>query len=124
MTISKIEGKLALRMVQNADIKLDKVFVPEKNKLHYALNFEKSANLVLLESRLGVAACACGMAIGVYEDCLKYCLQRKQFRRPIARFQLVQERLSRMLANCEFMLSLLLFTGKKIDEGGQKLEMG
>ena len=44
LTCTKIEGKMALRMVQNADIKLDNVFVPDRNKLEHALNFEKSLN--------------------------------------------------------------------------------
>jgi alkylation response protein AidB-like acyl-CoA dehydrogenase len=77
LTTTKMEGKMALRMVQNADIKLENVFVPDKNKLEKALDFEKSLNQVLNESRLGVAWACAGVAIGAYERCLKYCLQRK-----------------------------------------------
>ena len=70
---------MALRMVQNADIKLENVFVPDANKLQYALNFEKSANKVLLESRLGVGLACTGISCGAYEACLEYCLKRNQF---------------------------------------------
>merc|ERR1712039_717759 len=49
--------------------------------------------------------------------------ERKQFGRPIARFQLVQERLSRMLANCEFMLSMLRQMTLRHD-AGDKIKNG
>ena len=77
MTITKIEGKMALRMVQNADITFENVFIPEKNKLAYAQNFDKSANVVLNESRFGVGLQCAGMAVGAYEASLEYCLKRK-----------------------------------------------
>lgn len=63
----KIEGKMSLRMVENADIKLNSCFVPNHNKLTYATNFEKSTGAVLLSSRIGVAAGISGLACGAYE---------------------------------------------------------
>jgi glutaryl-CoA dehydrogenase len=63
-----------------------------------------------------VAWMAAGNAVGAYEAALKYSLQRVQFGRPIAKFQLVQERLSRMLANCEFMLSNLVHLSIQFDK--------
>lgn len=113
LTTTKIEGKMSLRITQNADITLDKVFVPTKNKLTYATNFEKSANSVLLSSRVGIGWASAALASGAYERCLKYCLERKQFGRPIAKFQLIQERLSRMLANCESSIAMLVHVTKK-----------
>ena len=50
---------------------------------------------------------ACGIAAGAYEAAIKYTTQRQQFGRPIAKFQLIQERLSRMMANTEFTMSHL-----------------
>jgi glutaryl-CoA dehydrogenase len=44
---------------------------------------------------------------GVYEAAIKYTTQREQFGRPIAKFQLIQERLSRMMCNVEFTISHL-----------------
>jgi hypothetical protein len=41
-------------MVQNAHLKFENVFIPSKNKLTKATDFEKSAGRVLLSSRLGV----------------------------------------------------------------------
>lgn len=64
-----------------------------------------------------VAWMAAGVSCGAYEAAIKYCLERVQFGRPIAKFQLIQERLSRMLANCEFMLSHLAHVSQRFDEG-------
>ena len=50
-----------------------------------------------------------------YELAIKYALERKQFGKPIAQFQLTQEKLSRMLANCEFMFSTLIDASQRID---------
>jgi alkylation response protein AidB-like acyl-CoA dehydrogenase len=58
-------------------MKFENVFVPTKNKLTKATNFEKSTGQVLLASRLGVAWFITASAAGAYESCLKYCLERK-----------------------------------------------
>ena len=121
---SKIEGKMGLRMTQNADLKFDNVFIPMSNKLEFATDFEKSTKPVLLKSRIGTGWIAAGGAAGAYELCLKYCLERKQFGKPIAAFQLNQERLSRMLANCELSLSLLIKLNSALDNGDFKVKMG
>lgn len=85
----KIQNKYSLRAVQNAHITLKDVFVPDANKLAKATNFTQGLNAVLETSRLAIAWVACGVAAGAYEAALKYCLERKQFGRPIAQFQLI-----------------------------------
>lgn len=102
---SKIEGKYSLKSVQNASIKLENVFVPECNRLENCIDFTMSTADMLNQSRLYVAWIATGIAAGAYEAALKYTLKRQQFGKPIAQFQLVQERLSRMLALVECMIS-------------------
>jgi len=102
-------------MVQNAHITMKNVFVPDNNKLTHATNFAKGTNVILESSRLGVAWIAAGIACGAYEAALKYTLKRKQFGRPIAKFQLVQEKLSRMLALCEMMVSHLVKVSQMMD---------
>jgi len=72
-----MEGKLSLKMVQNADITLEDVFVPDFYKLTKAESFEKSTNQILMTSRLGVAWMIAGAATGAYETCLRYCLGRE-----------------------------------------------
>lgn len=88
LSTSRIENKYSLRMVQNADIELKDVFVPDRNKLKYAQNFLVSTNKILTQSRLSVGFLGCGIGIGAYEAALKYTLKRKQFGKPIAQFQL------------------------------------
>lgn len=92
-------------------------FVPDHNKLTHAKDFATGTNAILEASRLVVAWMACGLATGAYENALKYTLKRKQFGRPIAKFQLIQERLSRMLSNCEFCLSHLINLSQRFDRG-------
>ncbi|CDW82667.1 acyl-coenzyme a oxidase peroxisomal-like [Stylonychia lemnae] len=112
----KIENKYALRMTQNADITLDNVFVPDNNKLAKAKDFS-SANLILEHSRVGVAWTATANAVGAYEASLRYVMQRKQFGKQIAAFQATQLKLSKMLGQCELMLSLCMRLSQLVDQG-------
>jgi glutaryl-CoA dehydrogenase len=97
-TATKMRDKIALRVVQNAQITLDGVRVPEANRLQEASSFRDTAAVLRL-TRAGVAWQAVGCARGAYEHALAYAGQRSQFGRPIAGFQLVQDLLVRMLAN-------------------------
>jgi glutaryl-CoA dehydrogenase len=94
----KIDNKIALRVVQNALIRLEDVRVPEENRLQNANSFRDTA-AVLLMTRAGVAWMAVGCALGAYENALAYAKRRQQFGRPIGGFQLVQDLLVRMLGN-------------------------
>ncbi len=98
LTTEKIEGKVALRSVQNALITLDGVRVPESHRLQNASSFRDTARVLRL-TRAGVAWSSVGCAVGAYEAAREYAMEREQFGRPIAGFQLVQDLLSKMLAN-------------------------
>ncbi len=95
---SKQQDKIALRVVQNAQITLDGVRVPEANRLQRADSFKDTAAVLRL-TRAGVAWQATGCARGAFEHALAYARQREQFGRPIAGFQLVQDLLVKMLSN-------------------------
>ncbi len=94
----KMRNKIALRVVQNAEITLDNVRVLEEDRLQQATTFRDTAKVLRL-TRAGVAWQATGCARGAYEHALAYAKQREQFGRPIAGFQLVQDLLVRMLSN-------------------------
>jgi len=94
----KMRNKIALRVVQNAEITLDNVRVLEANRLQQAASFRDTAGVLRL-TRAGVAWMAAGCARGAYEHALAYARERQQFGRPIAGFQLVQDLLVRMLSN-------------------------
>ncbi|MCX4571819.1 acyl-CoA dehydrogenase family protein [Streptomyces sp. NBC_01571] len=97
-TATKIENKMALRIVQNADIVLEGCRVPEANRLQNANTFKDTAN-ILRQTRSGVAWQAVGVMFGAYEIALQYAKEREQFGRPIGGFQLVQDLLVKMLGN-------------------------
>jgi glutaryl-CoA dehydrogenase len=115
-TATKIEGKLALRAIWQAHIRLEDVFVPEENVLPGARTFKDTAR-VLLATRLGVAWSAVGHATACYETAVQYAKQRKQFGRPLAASQIVQERLARMLSELATM-QLMVVQMTRLDEDG------
>ncbi|SHL39443.1 acyl-CoA dehydrogenase family protein [Streptomyces yunnanensis] len=111
-----ITGKTALRCVQNAQISLTDVRVPAENRLADVHTF-RDTEKVLLASRFCVAWEAIGAAIAGYETALAYAKQRKQFGIPLAAFQLIQYRLSRMLADITDMLCMQYRLSQLMDEG-------
>src|SRR3954452_14139489 len=105
-TATKIERKMALRTVQNADIILEDCRVPDTHKLT-SKGFRDTAEL-LRRTRAGVAWQAVGIMMGAYEHALAYTKSRKQFGQPIASYQLVQDLLVRMLGNLTTSMGLVV----------------
>ncbi|MCP1994980.1 acyl-CoA dehydrogenase family protein [Flavobacterium sp. HSC-61S13] len=104
--VEKIKGKMALRIVQNGLITLSDCLVEEKDRLQNANSFKDTAK-VLQKTRAGVAWMAVGCARGAYENALDYTRKRKQFGKPIASFQLIQNHLVEMLSNLTAMQTLV-----------------
>jgi len=113
---TKIENKIALRTVQNADIVLTGVRVPEADRLQNANTFKDTAK-VLRQTRSGVAWEAVGVMLAAYEIALNYSKERRQFGRPIAKFQLVQDLLVRMLGNVTGALGMCVRLAQLQDTG-------
>jgi glutaryl-CoA dehydrogenase len=97
-----ITGKTALRSSWQAEIELIDVAVPVENKLAGCHSF-KDVGKVLTSTRYTVAWRALGLAMAAYELARDHALEREQFGKPIASFQLVQDKLSRMLAEVTTM---------------------
>ncbi|MCW2646614.1 MAG: glutaryl-CoA dehydrogenase [Pseudonocardiales bacterium] len=112
----KIEGKGSLRAVWQAEIALTDVRVPESNRLPGANTF-KDTGRVLAGTRNSVAWGALGHATAAYEIAMNYCSERIQFGKPLVSFQIVQERLVRMLAEVCSMQLYCLRLGRLIEEG-------
>lgn len=106
-TATKIDNKIALRTVQNADIVLDGCRVPEADRLQHADSFADTAH-ILRRTRSGVAWQAVGVMLAAYRIARDYAVQREQFGRPIAKFQLVQDHLVRMLGNATACLGMVV----------------
>jgi glutaryl-CoA dehydrogenase len=97
-----IEGKGAARSVWQADVQLEDVRVPAEALLPGAHSF-KDAGRVLTATRSTAAWAALGHAVAAYDAALTYTRQRRQFGRPLCSFQIVQDRLVKMLAEVTAM---------------------
>lgn len=112
-----IKGKMGKRAVWQPDIYLEDVRVPAGNKLEGANSF-KDTNKVLTATRGGVAWEAIGHAIAAYEAALQYAKERVQFGKPIASFQLIQNKLANMLAEITNM-QLMTYRLSQLQEQGK-----
>ncbi|MDJ0377111.1 acyl-CoA dehydrogenase family protein [Cryobacterium sp. PH31-L1] len=106
-TAEAIENKIALRIVQNATITLENVVVAERDRLPGATSF-RDTNRLLTNSRVWVGWQTVGLQFAAYDHALRYALERQQFGKPIASFQLVQEKLVRILENATMSLGLMV----------------
>jgi glutaryl-CoA dehydrogenase len=114
--IRSIENKIALRIMPNADVELDAVLVAEADRLQQVHGW-RDVSAMLARMRSGVAWIATGLQAGALEAALDYASQREQFGRPVAGFQLVQEKLARMLGNLAASLSLVIELSRHEDAG-------
>jgi glutaryl-CoA dehydrogenase len=92
----EMKGKLSLRASVTGEIILQDVFVPEKNRLPNT-NGLKSPLMCLNQARYGIAWGVLGAAMECYATALEYSLSRIQFDRPIASYQITQEKFVWML---------------------------
>ena len=115
-THRRIDGKGSLRAVWQAEITLSGVRVPEENRLPGANSFRDTAR-VLAGTRNAVAWAALGHATAAYEAAVAYCRQRQQFGKPLVSFQIVQDKLVKMLAEVCSMQLYCLRLGRLIEEG-------
>lgn len=114
--VEKMQDKMALRIVQNGLITLTNCEVDEEDRLQNANSFKDTAK-VLKMTRAGVAWQAVGCARGAYESALNYTRTRKQFGKPIAAYQLIQNHLVEMLSNLTAMQTLCFRLSQLQDQG-------
>lgn len=115
---TKIEDKIALRSVQNADIVLTEVRVPESMRLQRIRSFREVATVLRL-TRCEVAWQAVGVAVGAYEAALAYAQQREQFGKRIVAHQLIQDLLVRSLSNITASIAICSRASAMQDAGEQ-----
>ena len=111
-----IGGKGAAPAIWQAQISLDGVRVPEASRLPGAERFRDTGR-VLVTTRTTCAWGALGHAVGAYDAALTYSKQRSQFGKPLCSFQIVQERLVRMLADVTGMQLYCMQLARLEDEG-------
>ena len=99
-----------------AHITLTDVPVPEANRLPQARSFKDTAR-VLAGTRNAVAWAALGHATAAYEIAIDYCTERTQFGKPLVSFQIVQDKLVKMLADVCSMQLYCLQLGRLMEQG-------
>ena len=100
-------GKASLRAVWQARITLTDVRVAEAMRLPGGNSFRDTGR-VLAGTRYAVAWGALGHATAAYDIAMAYCMERQQFGKPLVSFQLVQDKLVKMLAEiCSMQLYCL-----------------
>lgn len=119
-TATKISNKIGLRIMQNAHIVLDNVRIPENNMLPGATDFSKTNDL-LRDSRAWVGWQGAGIQLAAFDVARDYALERKQFGKELARFQLIQQPLAEILGNASASLALMAQLAQVQEDG--KLEM-
>jgi glutaryl-CoA dehydrogenase len=118
---TRIENKQALRIVQNADIVLTDVVVPESNRLENSKSFRETAAVLRL-TRAEVAWAAVGNSVGAYEAAVAYAGERIQFGKEIGSHQLVQDLLAKSLGNITSSIGVVTRVSEMLDEGTQRDE--
>jgi glutaryl-CoA dehydrogenase len=108
-------------MVQNADITLENVVVPEDLRLQNANSFRDTAKVLRL-TRAEVAWAAVGNSIGAYEAAVRYSKERVQFGKPIGSHQLVQDLLVKSLGNITASIAMVVQVSKMLDADTQRDE--
>jgi glutaryl-CoA dehydrogenase len=111
-----IEGKGSLRAIWQAQVSLEDVEVPATNRLPGASSF-KDTGRVLAGTRSTCAWAGLGHAVAAYDTALTYAKRREQFGRPLCSFQIVQDRLVKMLAEVTSMQLYCMQIGRLAERG-------
>lgn len=112
----KMEGKFSLRASDTSELSFLDCFIPEENRLPEAKGL-KAPLACLNEARYGISWGVIGAAMACYDEALNYSKERIQFDKPIAAFQLTQEKLVEMVTEITKAQLLALQVGRLKDEG-------
>ncbi|MCW4385986.1 acyl-CoA dehydrogenase family protein [Salinibacterium sp. SYSU T00001] len=115
-TATPIEPKLSMRASVQCDIELDEVRVPASAQLPEARGLRAPFSC-LNEARYGIVWGAMGAARDSFLAALRYSQERQQFGRPLAGYQLTQEKLANMVVELEKGTLLALHLGRQKDAG-------
>ena len=115
LSCPKIEGKFSLRTSNTGMIFMDNVVVPKENMLPNVKGL-KGPFSCLNNARYGISWGVLGAAEDCYVRAREYCLERKQFNRPLAANQIVQLKLTEMLSEITLGIQASLRVGRLLDE--------
>ena len=115
-TTTNIHGKMSLRASITSELFMKDVRVSDKNRLP-GVEGLKGPLSCLTQARYSIVWGTIGAAIDCYEVALSYSKDRKQFSKPIAGFQLTQQKLVNMVQEITKAQLLAIQLGKLKDEG-------
>jgi len=116
-TVGKKENKLGCRGSDTVMLHFEECRVPKENLLGKEGEGFKQMLTTLDGGRISIAAMALGLAEGAYEAALNYSQERKQFGRPLAKFQATQFKLADMLTQIEAARHLTYHASILKDQG-------
>ena len=120
-TSNNIHGKLSLRASVTSELSMVDVRVPDSSRLP---NIEglKGPLSCLTQARYGIAWGMVGAAIDCYETAVDYSLERKQFSKPIAGYQMTQAKLAEMLTQITMAQLTVYQLGRLKDQGKMRFD--
>lgn len=116
VTAEVMAGKGSARSMQNFDVTFDGARIPVENRMDNGRGFRDTSS-ILTHTRFNVACLSLGQAMACYEAALQYASDREQFGKPIAGFQLIQQKLVWMLTEITAMQMLCWRLGRLLEEG-------
>jgi glutaryl-CoA dehydrogenase len=118
-TAPEMKGKHSLRASVTSELIFDNVFIPEKNLLPKTSGI-KNPLMCLNQARYGIAWGVVGSMMACYDAALNYAKSRIQFKKPIAAYQLTQEKLVYILTEITKAQLLNIQLGRLKDKGNLK----
>ena len=120
-TSNNIHGKLSLRASVTSELSMVNVRVPDSARLPNVKGL-KGPLSCLTQARYGIAWGVVGAAIDCYETALEYSLERKQFSKPIAGYQLTQAKFAEMLTQITMAQLTVYQLGRLKDQGKMRFD--
>jgi glutaryl-CoA dehydrogenase len=117
-----VHGKVGLRASVTGEIVMDSVFCPQENAFEEVRGL-KGPFTCLDSARYGIAWGVMGAAEDSFHRARQYVLDRKQFGKPLAAYQLIQRKLADMLTDIAMGLQGALRLGRMKDEGSASVEI-
>ena len=120
-TSNDIHGKLSLRASITSELSMVNVRVPDSSRLP---NIEglKGPLSCLTQARYGIAWGMVGAAVDCYQTALDYSLERKQFSKPIAGYQLTQSKLAEMITQITMAQLTVYQLGRLKDQNKMRFD--
>ena len=120
-TSNDIHGKLSLRASVTSELSMVNVRVPDSSRLP---NIEglKGPLSCLTQARYGIAWGMVGAAIDCYQTALDYSLERKQFSKPIAGYQLTQAKFAEMITQITMAQLTVYQLGRLKDDNKMRFD--